>query len=78
MNPDRVFKLLYEVGDDLVAKYLSQPKFDEYRTLSDATKFMGDELGITVTVQKADSQDLKDPGKKAKDALPMKPALFFE
>jgi leucyl-tRNA synthetase len=78
IGPDRVFKLLYEVGDELLAKYLSLPKFDEHKALSDAAKFMGEELGVPVTVQRADSADLRDPGKKAKDALPMKPALFIE
>jgi leucyl-tRNA synthetase len=78
IGPDRVFKLLYEVGDDLLAKYLSQPRFDEYKTLAEASKFMGDELGIPLVVQKAESPDVKDPGKKAKDALPMKPAFFIE
>ena len=78
LSPDRVFKLLYEVGDELLAKYVAQPKFDEYKTLADAAKFMGDELGIAVAVQRADSADLRDPGRKAKDALPMKPAFFIE
>jgi len=78
IGPDRVFKLLYEVGDELLAKYLSLPRFDEHKALSDAAKFIGDELGMPVTVQRADSADLRDPGKKAKDALPMKPALFIE
>ena len=78
IGPDRVFKLAYEVGDDLLAKYLAQKKFDEFETLSAASKFMSEELGITVSVQSADAKDLRDPGKRAKDALPLKPALFME
>ena len=75
LNEDR---LIYELGDELLAKYLAQRKFDEYETLSAAQKFMADELGIAVTVQSGDSANLRDPGKKAKDALPMKPAFFIE
>ncbi len=78
IGPDRVFKLIYEVGEELLAKFLAQRKFDEYETLSAAEKFMADELGIAVEVQKADAPNVRDPGKKAKDALPMKPAFFIE
>jgi len=78
ISPDRVFKLLYEAGDELVAKYLAQPRFDEFRTLEAAAEFMAEELGVAVTVQRADSADLRDPGTRAKGALPMKPAFFIE
>ncbi|MDV3244575.1 MAG: leucine--tRNA ligase [Nitrososphaerales archaeon] len=78
LSPDRIFKLQYEVGEQLLGKYLREPRFDEYRTLSAAARFMSEELGLVVTVQKAGAQGLRDPGNRAKDALPMKPAFFME
>jgi leucyl-tRNA synthetase len=76
--PDRVFKLQHELGEEMVAKLLASPKLDEYETLADASDFISKELGIEVSVQNADSEQLHDPGKRAKGALPMKPALYIE
>jgi len=76
--PDRVFKLAYELGEDLVARFVSSRRFDEQSVLSGASTFMSQELGIEVMVQKAGAKDLKDPAGKAKDALPMKPALYLQ
>ncbi|MDV3294127.1 MAG: leucine--tRNA ligase [Nitrososphaerales archaeon] len=78
ISPDRVFKLQYEVGEELLGKYLRELKFDEYRTLNAASKFMSAELGLAVSVQKAGAQGTSDRGNRAKDALPMKPAFFME
>jgi leucyl-tRNA synthetase len=76
--PDRVFKLAYELGEDLVARLLSQRKFDEYSVLSAAAPFISEELGVEVRVQKAGEKGTRDPAGRAKDALPMKPALYLE
>ncbi|MDV3278086.1 MAG: leucine--tRNA ligase [Nitrososphaerales archaeon] len=78
IQPDRVFKLQYELGEELLGRFLSQNKFDEHKTLAAAAGFMSEELGIEVFVQKADDPKLHDPGKRAKDALPMKPAFYIE
>jgi len=78
MPPDRVFKLVYELGEELTGKLLAQRKFDEHSTLSSASRFMSKELGIEVKVQKAGEKDMRDPGGRSKDALPMKPALYLE
>ncbi|MBI3859542.1 MAG: leucine--tRNA ligase [Thaumarchaeota archaeon] len=75
---NRTFKLIYELGDELVKKYITARKFDEYGTLSDAAKFMGKELGVDVVVQKDGEKGLRDPSGRAKGALPMKPALYLE
>ena len=76
--PDRVFRLMFEVGDETLSKVLSHKSFDEARMLSEASAFMTGELGIKVLVHKAGSKDLHDPANKAKDALPTKPAFFLE
>jgi leucyl-tRNA synthetase len=76
--PDRIFKLRYDLGDEMVGRFLASPKLDEYRTLAEAAEFISKELGIEVSVQRADAADLHDPGKRAKSALPMKPALYIE
>jgi leucyl-tRNA synthetase len=78
ISPDRVFKLQYELGEELLGKLLALAKFDELKTLAAAASFMSQELGLEVVVQKADSPKLLDPGRRAKDALPMKPAFYIE
>jgi leucyl-tRNA synthetase len=76
--PDRVFKLAYELGEDLAARFLSALRFDEYSVLAGAAPFMSQELGVEVRVQKAGGKDTKDPAGRAKDALPLKPALYLQ
>jgi leucyl-tRNA synthetase len=76
--PDRVFKLAFELGEELVGRLLSQRRFDEYSVLSAAAPFISEELGIEVRVQKAGEKRTRDPASRAKDALPMKPALYLE
>jgi len=78
IGPDRVFKLSFELGEEMVGKYLAHRGFDEYRALSDASEFMSGELGVTVSVQKAGGKGTRDPAGKGKNALPMKPAFFLE
>lgn len=76
--PDRVFKLNFEIGEETLSKYLTQRGFDEYDSLAGASNFMSQELGIKVVIQKAGAKEIRDPGRRAKDALPMKPAFFLE
>ncbi len=78
IQPDRVFRLGFELGDEMLAKLLSNKGFDEFEVLSGATGFMSNELGIRVVVQKAGTKDIHDPANKAKDALPTKPGFFLE
>ena len=78
IQPDRVFKLTYEFGDEMLARLLAHRNFDEFKALSDASGFMSAELGIKVVVQRAGSKTISDPANKAKDALPAKPAFYLE
>ncbi len=78
IQPDRVFKLTFELGEEMLGKFLSHRGFDEYEALSEASGFMSRELGVEVSVQKAEGKEIHDPANKAKDALPMKPAFFLE
>jgi len=78
IQPDRVFKLGYEIGDEMLTKMLAHRGFDEFEVLSGATEFLAGELGIPVVVQKAGAKDIHDPGNRAKDALPAKPGFFLE
>jgi leucyl-tRNA synthetase len=78
ISPDKVFRLTFELGDDLVGKFLANKRFDEYQSLLDAAQYMSGELGVDVKVQKAGDKQTVDPANKAKDALPMKPAFFLE
>ncbi len=77
IQPDKVFKLAYELGDDLLSKVVSSSGFDEFKSLSEASEFMAKELGIDVVVQKSGKQT-HDPANRAKDALPTKPAFYLE
>jgi leucyl-tRNA synthetase len=78
IQPDRVFKLAYELGEETLGTMMSNRGFDEFRALTEAEGFMSKELGIKVVVQKAGSKGVKDPSGRAKDALPSKPAFFLE
>jgi len=78
MPPDKVFKLTFELGEDMLDKYLSHRGFDEFAALSGAAEYMAKELGIKVAVMKAGAKGARDPGNRAKDALPMKPSFFLE
>jgi leucyl-tRNA synthetase len=77
IGPDRVFKLNFELGEEMVGKYLAHRGFDEYEALSGASEFISRELGVTVSVQKAGAKGTSDPANKGKGALPMKPAFFL-
>ena len=78
IQPDRVFKLTFEIGEEMLTKLLSHKGFDEFETLSDASEFMSAELGIKVIVQKSGAKGTRDPLNKARDALPTKPGFFLE
>jgi len=78
IQPDRVFKLGFEIGDDMLTKLLFHRKFDEFEVLSEASGFMSNELGIPVVVQLAGGKEIHDPSNKSKDALPTKPAFYLE
>ena len=78
IKPDRVFRLTFELGDEMMAKLVSTKGFDEYRTLSGASDYMSSELGVKVLVQKAGAKGVHDPANKANDALPTKPGFFLE
>ncbi|MGD0477619.1 MAG: leucine--tRNA ligase [Nitrososphaerales archaeon] len=78
IGPDRVFKLGFELGEEMVGKYLAHRGFDEYEVLSYASEFISGELGVPVSVQKVGGKGTRDPANKGKGALPMKPAFFLE
>ncbi len=78
IQPDRVFKLMFELGEEMLGKYTLHRGFDEFEALSGASEFMSKELGTDVKVQKAGTKDIHDPVNKAKSALPMKPAFLLE
>jgi leucyl-tRNA synthetase len=78
IQPDRVFKLTFELGEENLTRLLSHKGFDEFQALSDAADFVSKELGVRVVVQKAGAKDIHDPANRAKDALPSKPGFFLE
>jgi leucyl-tRNA synthetase len=78
VSPDRVFKLAYELGDDLMQRLISQRRFNEFEVLLGAEDFLAKELGIEVKVQKSGEKGSNDLGGRSRDALPLKPALYLE
>jgi leucyl-tRNA synthetase len=78
IQPDRIFRLTFEIGEEMLTKLLSRRGFDEFKSLSGASEFLSNELGIEVAVQKAGARDIHDPANRAKDALPTKPSFFLE
>ncbi len=78
IRPDRVFRLSFEIGEEMLTKLLSHRDFNEFEMLSEASEFISKELGIKVSVQKAGTKEVRDPANRAKDALPTKPGFFLE
>ena len=78
IQPDRVFKLSYELGEGTLTKLGSNRSFDEFSALSSASEFMAKELGVKVLVQKAGAKETVDPTGRSRGALPMKPALYLQ
>jgi leucyl-tRNA synthetase len=78
IKPERIIKLQYELGEELVDRLAELEQFDEFETLSGAAGFIGKEIGMDVRVFKAGEKDIHDPAKKAGGALPFKPAFYLE
>ncbi len=78
IKPERVIKLQYELGEDLVGTLAGLGEFDEFEILSRAAGFISSETGLEVRVFKAGAGDVYDPAKKASGALPFKPAFYLE
>ncbi len=78
IKPERVIKLAYELGSDLVQKISDAVDFDEYDVLAEASQFLSREIGVEVKVAKSGQKTIHDPVNKAKDALPFKPAFLLE
>jgi leucyl-tRNA synthetase len=78
IKPEKAIKLQHDLGKDLVARVAALPNYDEYDILKEASKFMAKELKLKVKVYKAGSKAVHDLGKRAQEALPLKPAFFLE
>ncbi|MEM0449497.1 MAG: leucine--tRNA ligase [Methanomassiliicoccales archaeon] len=71
------------VAEDLMKRSMEEVersliKVDELRYLRDAAAFMTSELGCDIIVHSADEPELFDPSRKAKNALPFRPAIYIE
>jgi leucyl-tRNA synthetase len=78
IKPERVIKLHYELGQELVRRLTLLGKFDEFEVLKNGAPFLSNEIGIEVRVFKAGEKKTEDPANKAKDALPFKPSFYLE
>jgi leucyl-tRNA synthetase len=78
LKPEKVIKLQHDLGQDLVSRVVALPDYDEYSILKDASDFMEQELNLRVNIFKVGNKGIKDPGKRAQEALPVKPAFFLQ
>jgi len=78
IKPERVIKLQYELGQELVHRRTLLGEFDEFEVLKNGAQFLSNEIGIEVRVFKAGGAKVEDPANKAKDALPFKPSFYLE
>jgi hypothetical protein len=78
IKPEKVIKLQYELGAELVERLALLKGFDEFEILSGAALFISREIGMEVRVFKAGQDGIYDPAKKANGALPFKPAFYLE
>lgn len=75
----RVTKILHELGENFIENYSRIPdSVDEAKIYVNALPYIEKEVGVKITIQKADDASRYDPKKKANFALPFKPALYFE
>ena len=68
------------VANKLCAHFTEFQKIDpidEYGVLNEAKQFLSKQFECTIMIQKEEKVDY-DPRKKAKDALPLKPAIYME
>lgn len=75
---EKLIKIKHEVGEETLKKLLSLSDFDEFAILNSASEFLSKELGVEVRVIKSGGENIYDPMGKSKNALPLKPAFFFE
>lgn len=75
MKPSSLFKLRYELGEELIQRLTRQEELDEFEILQNGAGFIGKEFGVHVEIKefKKGLSELKE-----KEALPLKPALLFE
>ena len=78
IKPEKVIKLQYELGAELVERLALLEGFDEFEILSGAAPFISSEIGMEVRVFKAGQEGIYDPAKKANGALPFKPSFYLE
>ncbi|MDH7508027.1 MAG: leucine--tRNA ligase [Methanomassiliicoccales archaeon] len=53
-------------------------EFDEFDFLNEAAQFLKDEFGCEISVHSADDPNAPDPQKKARLAVPRRPAIYVE
>ena len=74
----RLAKTINELGEDFLESYRTSKDLQEKLVYESAQKYIGNRLGVRVTVHGRNEQKVYDPKKKAPFALPFKPALYFE
>jgi len=59
-------------------KIENQKDFDEFEFLNSCIDFIGTEFSVKVEVYRADDENVYDPQKKARAAVPFRPAIYVE
>ncbi len=75
----RVVKIINELGDTFIETYSKMSsEFNDKKIYEYATPYLEREIGAKIMIQNANDPKNYDPKEKAKFALPLKPALYFE
>ena len=74
----RLFDAVRQLDDDLKLLIAEVDDFDEYAALTELKTFLSRELGLEITIYRADDDKAPDLGGKKRAALPLRAGIYLE
>ena len=74
----QLIKLATILEKNLLNEVRKIEDFDEYQVYDKSKEYLEKETGMKIRIHYSNEQDKYDPKNKAKNALPLKPALYLE
>jgi len=74
----QLIKLATAIEKNLIDEVKRIENFDEYQVYRKSKEYLEKETGMEIRIYYSNEKDKYDPKNKAKNALPLKPALFLE
>jgi leucyl-tRNA synthetase len=74
----RVSKTINELGENFIENYKKAGKIDEVAIYKEAVDYLGNRMGVKITIYESGESNIYDPKNKSGFASPFKPALYFE